>query len=140
MKRSMVQNWKKAKKEAFSHQKRAAFFWDSHKTNNDEKTFLNNQLVSLEDILGRQNEYNDTQAELALIRMRLVMDSIDLFGKSHPDLLVDYIKTANKAEGYHRWLGSHILENASTELHILRDSKPLQKWIAMSDKARVREA
>jgi len=138
MKRSIVKNWQRITKEALRYQEMAAFFW--HKSTGDDKRLLNWRLDAIETMLNRKDEYNETQAEMALIRMRLTLDDIDLYAKRHPELVADYEKEDNKTEGYRRWLATYIMENPSTELHIIGDSKPMKKWSKMDDKQHVRES
>ena len=118
----------------------AAFFWHSDKSTDDDKRLLDWRLNGIETVLNRKDEYNESQTELAIIRLRLTLDDIDLYKRSHPDLWTDYLNAPNRKIGYRHWLQKYISENAATEFHIIGDSKPLKKYVEMMKQDHVRES
>ena len=140
MKKSIMKDWQKIAFDALSYQKKAAFFWDSPKSTDEDKWLLNGYLVNLENSLNQKDEYDDLHAEMALTTTKLIIDGIDLYAKSHPDLAADYEVSKDEQSAYRNWLRVYIQNNASRELHIIGDSKSAKKFIALSQKARIRES
>ena len=140
MTRTQRKNWEKLMHEAISYQKKAAFFWNSPKSTDEDKWLLNGYLVNLENTLNQKDEYDDFHVELATVPTRLIIDGIDLYAKSHPQLAADYEVSRDTQSAYRNWLRVYIQKNASRELHIIGDSKSAKKFIAMSDRSHVRES
>ena len=133
MKKSVQKRWAKLVTEGTSCQEMAAFFWNSDKSSDEDKYWLNLHLESFENMFQQKDEYNEIQTEMAIIHMTMRIDAIQMYARSHPDLKREYDYSLNKKDGYHKWLKCYISSDPATELHIIRDRKALKKFLKLEE-------
>ena len=139
MKKSVREKWNKLVKDGAMYQEMAAFFWNSDKSSDEDKYWLNNHLESFEDMINQKDEYNESQAQMAIIHMQLRIDGVQMYVRSHPELKQDYDYSTDKQSGYREWLRFYILSDASRELHIIGDRKAPKKLFQLkAQKEKVR--
>ena len=131
MRKSIQQKLDKALQEGTTHQEMAAFFWASDKSSDEDKYWLNNHLASFEDMINQKDEYNEAEAEMAIIHMQLRIDAVQMYARSHSALKHEYDLSTQKNEGYRVWLQHYILSDPATELHIIQDRKASKKFLEL---------
>ena len=141
MKKSIQKQMNQLAGEALTCQEMAAFFWASKKTSDEDKYYLYNHLSSFENILNQKNNYSNTQAELAVIHLRLRIDAVQMYAESHPDLAREYAYSLNKRRPYAEWLRCYMSPDARVELRVVRKKKATRQknHLKAKETQRVRE-